>query len=469
MTGNGDSSMELGALGVHAALSKAVMTDTGSEELAEATASAMAACAAAMPQGTPFPARAAPGVVAELGTLAKIAAGEAPGADAAQGGACGCATSLAAFQPRSGVDGTALLAAIGSPARCGPGCSLGPVRERERALSARLVADGSAPPPPVFFDFAAAAAGSPAPEAGGEGESGGGPPWSGAGPGPDPPASDGAVDVWAAGQAGDGAARPAFVPAGWRLAVQRLHVRMTSHDDVGAVLWPAAAVLGRWLVHHQRLLWGRAVLEVGAGMGLTGLVAAALARSVVVSDFHEGVLRNARSNIALNSGPECFERVGGAAAAAAAGGAAAACEEGVSPALREGAVRAQWLDWDALVPGAERGASCPEGFADASEGRFDVVIASDMVISKADCDGVARVCSQCLRPGGFGVFAVAPPDVRFGTEHLAPSLEEAGLTVRTQTVSQQFVPGAAKSEDAAGTAGGYEARIVLLCAVKPAV
>ena len=110
--------------------------------------------------------------------------------------------------------------------------------------------------------------------------------------------------------------------------------------------------------------------------------------------------------------------------------------------------------------------SCPADFDDASSGRFDAVIATDMVISLSDCRGVARVCATCLRPGGFAVFAVAPPDVRFGTEHLGPALEAAGLAVTKQTVAPRFAVSGG-GEAAAATGGGYEARIVMYCAVKP--
>ncbi|KAA0166830.1 hypothetical protein FNF31_01205 [Cafeteria roenbergensis] len=274
---------------------------------------------------------------------------------------------------------------------------------------------------------------------------------------------------------------------------QRLHMRMTSHDDVGAVLWPAAAVLSRWLVAHPQVLSGRDVLEIGAGMGLTGIVAAGQARRAVLSDFNWAVLCNLRRNIALNGGELCFEPavatskegaedegagqvdassgdagVGDGATrsgAAASGGAEGSA--GRSNALRDGLVDAQWLDWDAL-PGSEspRTASCPADFDDASSGRFDAVIATDMVISLSDCRGVARVCATCLRAGGFAVFAVAPPDVRFGTEHLGPALEAAGLAVTKQTVAPRFAVSGG-GEAAAATGGGYEARIVMYCAVKP--
>ncbi|KAA0154090.1 hypothetical protein FNF27_04281 [Cafeteria roenbergensis] len=241
------------------------------------------------------------------------------------------------------------------------------------------------------------------------------------------------------------------------------------------------------------VLSGRDVLEIGAGMGLTGIVAAGQARRAVLSDFNWAVLCNLRRNIALNGGELCFEPavatakegaedegagqvdassgdagVGGGATrsgAAASGGAEGSA--GRSNALRDGLVDAQWLDWDAL-PGSEspRTASCPADFDDASSGRFDAVIATDMVISLSDCRGVARVCATCLRPGGFAVFAVAPPDVRFGTEHLGPALEAAGLAVTKQTVAPRFAVSGG-GEAAAATGGGYEARIVMYCAVKP--
>ena len=49
---------------------------------------------------------------------------------------------------------------------------------------------------------------------------------------------------------------------------------MSEHFTVGYVMWSAAVILARWLHRHPRTMAGKRVLEIGAGLGLGGLVAA---------------------------------------------------------------------------------------------------------------------------------------------------------------------------------------------------
>ena len=66
-----------------------------------------------------------------------------------------------------------------------------------------------------------------------------------------------------------------------------------------AELWPSALMLGQEIAQHQ---WpvGLQVLEVGCGLGLSGLVALALGMDVIFSDYDVAALdfaaRNARQN-----------------------------------------------------------------------------------------------------------------------------------------------------------------------------
>ena len=106
-------------------------------------------------------------------------------------------------------------------------------------------------------------------------------------------------------QAGDDDA-----PAGWstlaferrRAATVRLRVRDTigGGAETGCVLWPAALLLAGWLEHRADALAGLRVLELGAGAGLPGLVAARCAAvgSVTLTDVVPATLENLRHNSA---------------------------------------------------------------------------------------------------------------------------------------------------------------------------
>lgn len=67
-----------------------------------------------------------------------------------------------------------------------------------------------------------------------------------------------------------------------------------------AELWPAAEGLALWLEARPELVQGKRALELGCGLGLVGLVAAANGAEVVQTDFVPAALelagRNARAN-----------------------------------------------------------------------------------------------------------------------------------------------------------------------------
>ena len=79
------------------------------------------------------------------------------------------------------------------------------------------------------------------------------------------------------------------------------------HEDVAderipywAELWPSAVGLATHLVHHEHLLVGKSVLEIGAGLGLPALVAASVGASVRATDYLQDAVDFAKRNAAIN-------------------------------------------------------------------------------------------------------------------------------------------------------------------------
>jgi predicted nicotinamide N-methyase len=68
----------------------------------------------------------------------------------------------------------------------------------------------------------------------------------------------------------------------------------------GVVLWPAAIALAHDVAGRADALAGRRVLELGAGTGLPGIVAASFGARVVQTDRHELALAVCRRNGARN-------------------------------------------------------------------------------------------------------------------------------------------------------------------------
>lgn len=70
-------------------------------------------------------------------------------------------------------------------------------------------------------------------------------------------------------------------------AVLEVRVPQVLHVQYGMYVWPCAVVLAQYLWFHRRSLPGKAVLEIGAGVSLPGILAAKCGAKVVLSDSSE--------------------------------------------------------------------------------------------------------------------------------------------------------------------------------------
>ena len=144
-----------------------------------------------------------------------------------------------------------------------------------------------------------------------------------------------------------------------------------------AVVWPSATVLLAMLAELE--LADRTVLELGCGPGLPSLYAAERGARVLATDHH----------------PDCPALVQRAAAARG---------------VRLDALAADWADatWD--------------------PGRFDLVIASDVLFA-FDCPGSLAACiRRTLAPGGLGI--VVDPGRPWHTEFELAAVAQ-GLSIHT--------------------------------------
>lgn len=79
-------------------------------------------------------------------------------------------------------------------------------------------------------------------------------------------------------------------------------------DDMGederlpywAEVWPASVLLARHIMRNADRLKGRACLDVGCGLGLTGMAASSVGAKVAAFDYEWPAVRFARHNAALN-------------------------------------------------------------------------------------------------------------------------------------------------------------------------
>lgn len=72
------------------------------------------------------------------------------------------------------------------------------------------------------------------------------------------------------------------------------------HASTGCQLWPASVALGRLLLSRPWLVKGKSVMELGAGCGFAGVVAAKLASKVLVTDADCETVANLHHNLTRN-------------------------------------------------------------------------------------------------------------------------------------------------------------------------
>jgi predicted nicotinamide N-methyase len=131
-------------------------------------------------------------------------------------------------------------------------------------------------------------------------------------------------------------------------AVDVLGTRRQGEMPYWSVAWPAGLALARYLAGRE--LRGRTALEVGSGVGISGLGAAVAGAAVLITDNQPAALRLARMNARRN---------------------------GV-------AIRAAAADWSAWP----------------IQQRFELVIGSDVTYEPAAFDALLAVLDRSLEPGG---------------------------------------------------------------------
>lgn len=198
------------------------------------------------------------------------------------------------------------------------------------------------------------------------------------------------------------------------------------HQDrlpYGVALWPAAIALAHDVVARAGAMRGARVLELGAGTGLPGLVAASLGARVVQTDRHELALAVCRRNAERNA-------AGNAAGDAAHGGVAA-----VEHRL------ADWADWHDTA-------------------RYDVILGSDILYAESMHAELARIFATNLAAGGRVLLA---DPFRAASLRLLERLAADGWTIALSkwTVGDAAAPRAigvyelaAPGDRAGGAAGG---------------
>lgn len=174
------------------------------------------------------------------------------------------------------------------------------------------------------------------------------------------------------------------------------------------VMWPSAVVLSQWLVSNPAVIEGRSVMEIGAGCGLVGLVAARIQQGesagvkVLMSDFNRTVLANLQRNVVLNS-------------------VAGQCEVVGLDFYDQTGTSNHWKDMN----GHQRDP-------------VDIVLAADMICQADDAFVAANTIHDTLRPGGKAFAVCADASHRFGVDYFLQACERVQLEVEVKDVNDLY-------------------------------
>lgn len=153
-----------------------------------------------------------------------------------------------------------------------------------------------------------------------------------------------------------------------------------------AELWPAAIVMARFLVQNAALVNRKKIIELGCGLGLSGIVAGHLGGNVLMTDYQQAALDFAAKNWKRNN------------------------NEFVQTCL---------LDWR----------------EPALDDKFDLVIAADVAYERKMFRPLVNTIKKALKPGGVAL--ITEPNRRFAKDFLV-QLRDSGFEIETATETLSF-------------------------------
>uniref|UniRef100_A0A2K1Z415 Methyltransferase family protein n=1 Tax=Populus trichocarpa TaxID=3694 RepID=A0A2K1Z415_POPTR len=87
-----------------------------------------------------------------------------------------------------------------------------------------------------------------------------------------------------------------------------LHSASTDFDLTGQLVWPGALLLNDYLAKNAEMLQGCSIIELGSGVGVTGILCSRFCRQLLLTDHNDEVLKILKKNIELcasSENPNC--------------------------------------------------------------------------------------------------------------------------------------------------------------------
>lgn len=191
---------------------------------------------------------------------------------------------------------------------------------------------------------------------------------------------------------------------------------------VGFILWSSATILSRIIIILRNLFRRKTVLELGSGLGLSGLVAARYASHTYLTDFNDEVLCNLDYNIRLNKGSTL---VAGNVAAIPSDRRVEVFKLDFSQELLSSNVMQlsdSPLTTTESIP-LPKFPNLPNNI------QADILIGADVICCASDAEAVARCVLTRLRRNGIALLVLPGEFHRFGVDSFTSHLQTYGLKV----------------------------------------
>lgn len=241
-------------------------------------------------------------------------------------------------------------------------------------------------------------------------------------------------------------------------------------DGVGAKVWAAALYLCNLLAENPKLVTGRDVLEVGAGCGICGILAAKLsASSVTLSDYADTVLYLLRDCMHMNFPYTKYPENVSVGSVNSLQDDAFLQKTG-DLCWEIDSVRVRYLDWNLSLHHEGSSNNRPQSPLDgditgsiapplrAGE-QFDLILGSEVIYEKCMAQSLPATLRTYLKPGGGILLCCAVRDRSIFDETFA-EMKRLGFHVGSTQISLEGVSGGkigTRNED-------YEGGVLLIAA-----
>ncbi|KYQ88664.1 methyltransferase type 12 domain-containing protein [Tieghemostelium lacteum] len=165
---------------------------------------------------------------------------------------------------------------------------------------------------------------------------------------------------------------------------------------VGWKIWDAGIGLSKWILENEQRFQGKDVLELGSGLGITGMALGLVCKSVLVTDYSPKLMAALKDNVKIN--------------------------QMKYPELKK--CQVQQLDWLNDNPPKPQ--------------FYEIVIGSEIIYDEKLVDALTNIIYQSLQMNG--VFIGTCATVRRGINEFTQAMISKGFEVNITPFPKRFVP-----------------------------